>query len=196
MVCLLPRLLSCCGLFAVLVCLLAWLVCLLQWLVHCRGSLFIVDYCRGLFVAVVRCRCFPPLLAVVGSLSHVLAAVVRCRVCCCRRLLFAFVAIVCVCVRLCGCVCMCRCVRASACACARARSRGRACAWVRARACICVRACVRAKLCAGVRTMIPPGLGRKIGSLWGSGARWPVPGARPPPPRALSKIKNQTLVLF
>ena len=58
--------------------------------------------------------------------------------------------------------------------------------------CACVRACVRAKLCAGVRTMIPPGLGRKIGSLWGC-AR---PGARcPPPPRALSKIKNKTLVL-
>ena len=31
-----------------------------------------------------------------------------------------------------------------------------------------VRACVRAKLCAGVRTMIPPGLGRNIGSFWGS----------------------------
>ena len=60
--------------------------------------------------------------------------------------------------------------------------------------CACVRACVRAKLCAGVRTMIPPGLGRKIGSLWGGAlpcrAR-PVPG----PPRALSKIKNKTLVL-
>ena len=69
--------------------------------------------------------------------------------------------------------------------------------------CACVRACVRAKLCAGVRTMIPPGLGRNIGSLWVSvpcrarpcpavpgGAR---PGRRPPP--ALSKIKNKTLVL-
>ena len=53
----------------------------------------------------------------------------------------------------------------------------------------CVRACVRAKLCAGVRTMIPPGLGRNIGSLWGSCPA--VPG----PPPALSKIKNKTLVL-
>ena len=41
--------------------------------------------------------------------------------------------------------------------------------------CACVRACVRAKLCAGVRTMIPPGLGRNIGSLWGS-CRARVPG--------------------
>ena len=58
---------------------------------------------------------------------------------------------------------------------------------------VCVHACVRAKLCAGVRTMIPPGLGRNIGSLWGvvPGARCPVPGARcpgaRPPPGA---IKN------
>ena len=62
--------------------------------------------------------------------------------------------------------------------------------------CACVRACVRAKLCAGVRTMIPPGLGRNIGSLWGvvPGRAVPCrPGARPPP--ALSKIENETLVL-
>ena len=38
-----------------------------------------------------------------------------------------------------------------------------------------VRACVRAKLCAGVRTMSPPGLGRNIGSLWGSGPCRAVP---------------------
>ena len=62
--------------------------------------------------------------------------------------------------------------------------------------CACVRACVRAKLCAGVRTMIPPGLGRNIGSLWGGVLPCPVAGARVPgPPRALSKIKNKTLVL-
>ena len=59
---------------------------------------------------------------------------------------------------------------------------------------VCVRACVRAKLCAGVRTMIPPGLGRKIGSLWGSVPCRARPGPAPPPP-ALSKIKNQTFVL-
>ena len=38
-----------------------------------------------------------------------------------------------------------------------------------------VRACVRAKLCAGVRTMIPPGLGRNIGSLWGGVLPCPAP---------------------
>ena len=54
--------------------------------------------------------------------------------------------------------------------------------------CACVRACVRAKLCAGVRTMIPPGLGRNIGSFWGYCRAVPCrAGARPP--RALSKIK-------
>ena len=57
--------------------------------------------------------------------------------------------------------------------------------------CACVRACVRAKLCAGVRTMIPPGLGRKIGSLWGGSCR-AVPGpagARPPGRYQKLKIK-------
>ena len=51
---------------------------------------------------------------------------------------------------------------------------------------VCVRACVRAKLCAGVMTMIPPGLGRNIGSLWGGSCPVPGPGARPPP----GAIKN------
>ena len=45
---------------------------------------------------------------------------------------------------------------------------------------VCVRACVRAKLCAGLRTMILPGLGRNIGSLWGSCRARPGPAPAPP----------------
>ena len=54
--------------------------------------------------------------------------------------------------------------------------------------CGAVRACVRAKLCAGVRTMIPPGLGRNIGSLWGSCRARPC-RAVPPPPRRYQKLR-------